>query len=130
MRIQLRASRLALTKALRAQAELRLGLALGRFGERVGRVVGRLSQEGDQDGQALTRVRIDIDLHPRTLTVEETDRDLLVALNRAADRASRKVARALERERLLAEGDSPKAFRPFEPPAVLKRGPRRLRPVP
>ena len=33
------------------------------------------------------------------MRVEHTDADLFVALDRAADRASRSVARALERER-------------------------------
>ena len=130
MRIQLRVTRLALTKALRDQAEQRLGLALGRFGDRIGRVVGRLSTEGDEDGQAFTRVRVDIDLRPRTLTVEETDTDLMVAISRAAERASRKVARALERERLLDQSDSPRAFSPLVDAPELKRGPKRPRRVP
>src|SRR5713101_7964065 len=50
-------------------------------------------------GDVDKRCQIDVGLRPRSVRVEHTDADLFVALDCAADRASRSVARALERER-------------------------------
>jgi hypothetical protein len=82
---------------------MQLGLALGRFGDRIGSVVGRLWEETDHGGPQGKRCRIEVALPPRKVCVEEADVDLLIAINRAAQRASRSVAHALEREQRLAE---------------------------
>jgi len=104
MKIQIRGRNVELTKILRAQVERRLGLALGRFGERIARVLLRFSETDGHRGGADKRCQIDVGLRPRSVRVEHTDADIIVALNHAADRASRSVARALERERLWEEG--------------------------
>ena len=100
MKIQIRGKKIGVTRVLRARVERRLGFALGRFGERIDRVLLRFS---DTNGDVDKRCQIDVGLRPRSVRVEHTDADLFVALDRAADRASRSVARALEREREYEE---------------------------
>jgi hypothetical protein len=84
--------------AQRSQLELQLGLALGRFGDQIDRVVGHLWDEGRR-GAPDRRCLIEVDLRPHRISVEEGNTEFRVALGRAAARASRTVARALERER-------------------------------
>ncbi len=104
MKIQIRGRNVELTKVLRAQVERRLGFALGRFGERIDRVLLRFSDTDGHPGVSDKRCRIDVGLRPRNVRVEHTDADIIVALDHAAERASRSVARALERERRWEEG--------------------------
>ncbi len=99
MKIHIRGRKIELTEVLRTRVERRLGFALGRFGERIGRVLLRFSDTNGYPGDVDKRCQIDVGLRPRSVRVEHTDVDLFVALDRAADRASRSVARALERER-------------------------------
>ena len=104
MKIQIRERNAEVTEVLRAHVERRLGIALGRFGERVGHVIVRFSDtNGHQDG-ANKRCQIDVSLRPRSVRVEDTDADLFAAVDHAADRVSRSVARALERELERDEG--------------------------
>jgi ribosomal subunit interface protein len=84
---------------LRVHVERRLGLALARFADRIGRVIVRFSHaDGDASG-GHKRCRIEVGLRPRRLDVEDTDVDLFAAVNHATDRASRSVARAFEQGR-------------------------------
>src|ERR1700741_2378815 len=99
MKIEIRGSKLALTEVLRTHVERRLGLALGRFGLRVGQVIVRFSQTGSEQ-----RCEIDVGLRPRILRVADTGVDPFAAVDRATDRASGSVDRALERERHWDEG--------------------------
>lgn len=99
MKIQVQTSNVKLTKALQARVDLRMGFALARFGERIGRVVLRFSDTNGHRGGADKRCQIDVALRPRSVRVEHTDSDVFVALDCAAHRASRSVARTLERER-------------------------------
>jgi putative sigma-54 modulation protein len=109
MKIQIRGRNVELTDVLRTRVERRLGFALGRFGERVVRVFLRFSDTNRDRGDLDKRCQIDVSLRPRSVRVEHSDADLFVALDRAADRASRSVARALERERELDESPRPTA---------------------
>ena len=100
MQIQIRARHVEVTEVLHAQVERRLGFVLGRFGARIGRVVVRFSDTNGHRGGRDTRCQIDVGLRPSgRVQSEDTDADLLVAVNRAADRVARAVARVLERER-------------------------------
>jgi len=83
-----------ITAVLRAYVERRLGLALGRFGERIGQVTVRISST-DVDRSC----RIDVSLRPRKLRIEGADADALRAVDYAAERVSSSLTRALERER-------------------------------
>jgi ribosome hibernation promoting factor len=95
VRIQIRERNLKLTGDLRAHVERRLGFALGRFAARIGRVTVRLSGTRGAD----KRCEIEVGLLPKSVTVEDTDADLFAAVDHAARRVSRSIARALERER-------------------------------
>jgi len=91
---------------LRERLERRLGFALGRFGSRVRAVWARLSDEngprGGIDKCCKLRLRGE-ELGP--LTVEASDSDLGAAIDRAADRLGRAVARVVERGRSFGGGE-------------------------
>ena len=99
MKIQIRCRNTVITEALRTRVERRLGFALSRFGERIGRVLLQFSDSNGHSGDVDKRCQIDVGLTPKGVQVEHIDADMFVALDRAADRASRAVARALDRER-------------------------------
>jgi ribosome-associated translation inhibitor RaiA len=114
MKIRIHSPRLKLPKALPLHAERRLGLALARFGDRVDRVVLRFSMAAadavvpERNGRrpagknrldrAEKRCEIVVSLHSRKVRIEDTDVDFVAAFNGAVRRASRSVARAIERE--------------------------------
>ena len=95
MNIRIRERAGVKSTTLRAHVERRLSFALSRFGERIARVTVRLSEGGD----AGTRCQIDVGLRPRVIKVEDTNSDVFAAVDHAANRVSRSVARTLERER-------------------------------
>jgi putative sigma-54 modulation protein len=98
MKIQILKCDVDVTDVFRVHVERRLGLALARFADRIGRVLVRLSYaDGDAGGHK--RCQIEVGLRPRRLDVEDTDVDLFAAVNHATERASRSVARALEQGR-------------------------------
>ena len=99
MRVQIRSHNFEVTAELRTHIERRLGFALGRFGERVGLVIVHVSDDGDPPLAAAKRCRIEVALRPRHVVAEDLDTDPLAAVNHAAHRVSRSVARALELER-------------------------------
>ena len=96
MKVEIRERDVEVTEALRFHVERRLGLALGRFGDRIGRVTVRFSGPSGR-GEA-TRCQIDVSLRPQNVRAGDTDADLFVAVDQASDRVSRSVARALEFE--------------------------------
>jgi putative sigma-54 modulation protein len=98
-KIEIQQRNIEITDVLRTHVKDRLGLALGRFADRIGRVIVRFSQADHDQGRADMRCQIEVGLRPWSVDVEDTDADLFAAVNHAADRASRSVARALERER-------------------------------
>lgn len=98
MKIQIRGPGLKLTKTQRADVERRLHFALARFGKRIGRVTLRFSDANSLSGGVEKRCQIDVGMRPTSVRVEHTDIDLLVALEHAAHRAARSVARALDGE--------------------------------
>lgn len=104
MKIQIRSRNVSVTTVLRAHVECRLGFALGRFGEQIGRVIVWFSDPNGHWGGSAKRCQIDVGLRRRSVRVEDTDADLFAAVDHATDRVSRSVARALERERELNEG--------------------------
>jgi len=98
MKIKIRERGVEVTEILRAHVERRLGLALGRFAERIAGVIVRFSQASDQPGGATNRCQINVGLRPLSVRAGDTDADLFAAVNHATDRVSRSVARALELE--------------------------------
>jgi ribosomal subunit interface protein len=98
IKIHIRNHEVDISDVLRIHVERRLGLALARFGDRIGRVMVRFSHADGDGNVGHKRCQIEVGLRPQRLDAEDTDVDLFAAVNHATDRASRSVARALERE--------------------------------
>ena len=98
MNIRIHGGNIEVTKTLRAHIERRVGLALGRFGEQIGPVEVRFCDTPGANGKVEKECHIIVGLL-RSLRVAEADADLYAALDRAADRAARSVARELELQR-------------------------------
>lgn len=103
MKIKIRELDVEVTGTLRAHAESRIRLALARFADRVGEVVVRFSDNSAKPYGEGTRCEIDVGLSPRRVRAADEDADVFAAVDRAAARVARSVARALEQERELAE---------------------------
>jgi len=97
VRIYIQERDLVLSGAERSYLEDRLALTLGRFSAKIAKVVVALSSAALATGRLDKRCRIDVDLLPETVHVEDEDTDLRTALDRATGRLARTVARALER---------------------------------
>jgi ribosomal subunit interface protein len=83
-----------LTDALREHAERRVAFALSRFGDRMTRVTMRLADGNGADKRCVLRVRL---AGMPDAVITERAGDLYAAIDRAADRAGRTVARRLQR---------------------------------
>ena len=105
-KIEIHQRHIEITDVLRVHVQDRLGLALGRFADRIGRVVVRFSHADRHPSGAEKRCQIEVGLRSRSIDVEDTDADLFAAVNHATDRASRSVARALEWERPASANES------------------------
>ena len=97
MRILIRMAA-GLSPSLAPLARRRFEFALGRFGDRVRSVTVHLADvngpRGGMDQHCLVAIRL---TSPRRLIViEDTDAEAEVAIGRAADRAARVVARAVQ----------------------------------
>jgi len=102
MKIHVRSKQLAVDEALRRHIERRLEFSLGRFAHRIMRVTVQLSDVNGPRGGEDKVCRIEVRLRPAgTVYVEDRDADLVVTVDRAADRTGRSVARALQRAREL-----------------------------
>ena len=98
MKVEIRERDVQVTEVLRAHVEQRLGLALGRFGDRIGRVMVRFWGANGRTGEQAIRCQIDVSLRPRSVRAGDTDADFFAAVDNASDRVSRSVARILELE--------------------------------
>jgi ribosome-associated translation inhibitor RaiA len=93
MKLRIRAPEGMMTGALRAHVERRLGLALGRFADRIGTVAVRFSMK---DGH--TSCQIDVALCPRVVRVEDEATDPSQAAEHAIGRVGGPVERAIQRQ--------------------------------
>lgn len=98
MKLDIRGEHLELTDDLRTHAERRLQFVLGRFGQRIARVTMHLTDLKGPRGGVGKQCRITVDM-PHRLIAEVSDADLYAAIDRAADRLGRTVARELELRR-------------------------------
>lgn len=98
MKIQIRPRGMALTKPQHVRLARELGLALARFGERLDRVIVRVS---DAEVAGLTSCEIEVRFKPQIVKVEHSDTDISLAMERALTRAARSVSRAIEAEGLI-----------------------------
>jgi len=103
MPIQTVVRNLKLTSAQREIVERRLAFALGRFGDRVGRVTVSLTDLNGPRGGLDQHCRIEVSLVPSgTVMAEATDAEIEPAVSRAAERAARCVKSELDRRRTSA----------------------------
>ena len=105
MKIQIRARGIKVTKALRADIKIRLGLVLGRFGGRIGPVVVHLASFDEPRERRKKRCWITVGFE-RPVEAQDTDVDLLAAVSRSADRVARSVGLAMYAEQMLAKSTS------------------------
>ena len=103
MQIQIQARQFPLADALRSHAEWRLRFALTYFDNRIQRVVMRLSDINGTRGGKDKRCHLQVVLKGLPdVVIEDTEADLYIAIDRAADRAGRTIERRLTRQRELA----------------------------
>ncbi|MFN0241993.1 MAG: HPF/RaiA family ribosome-associated protein [Planctomycetota bacterium] len=98
MNLHVHCNGLIATTELRRHLERRLVFALGRFDHEVGRIVVRLADlNGPKGGiDKFVTLRV-LGRRLKTLVVTDTDADLFVAIDRAAERLGRALGRALAR---------------------------------
>ena len=100
MQINIQARNFSLSKSLRSHVKRRLGFALNTIDDHIQRVMVRLSDINGPRGGADKRCHIQVVLpNLPDVVIEDTEVDLYAAINRAADRVSRTVARRLARKR-------------------------------
>jgi len=100
MNIQIHAQDFALTDGLREHVARRLAYALNHGRDSVSRIVVRLSDVNGPRGGVDKRCGIEIRLKGSTaVAIEDTEADLYVAIDRAAERAGRTLDRHLARQR-------------------------------
>lgn len=100
MRIDIQARGFALTDGLREHTERRLQFALGWARDDLSSVKVRLSDTNGPRGGNDKRCRIQIPLAGAAdVVIEDTEDDLYAAIDRAAERTERTVARRLDRRR-------------------------------
>ena len=100
MQIEIQARNFPLTQAMRGHVERRLGFALSTRHEHIQRILVRLSDINGPRGGHDKCCQIQVVLPQLAdVIVEDTESNLYAAIDRAADRASRTVARKLARQR-------------------------------
>lgn len=112
MRLLVHDKKCAIDEELREYLELRLRFALSRFQHRIGKVTVHLKDLNGPRGGVDKQCRIAVGLVPNgSVTIEETDADVMRAIAHAAERAGRTVRRELERwrdSRVSGPGMSPR----------------------
>lgn len=100
MRVQIRASRIDIEADTKEYVERRLLFALGRFADVVKQVEVTLSDiNGPKGGQdKLCRLRVDLKRQPKPVFAEILHEKLRTAIDLAADRLGRAVARSVDRQ--------------------------------
>ena len=100
MRIVIQANGFVLTEALRMYTEQRMANALGWAGERMRKLAVSLSDINGPRGGIDKRCKVQVQLGGgQEVVIEDTEADLYLAIDRAADRADRAVVRRVERRR-------------------------------
>lgn len=113
MRIDIRANGFALTEAIREHAARRLRFALTRANEHVRWVAMHLGDVNGPRGGRDKRCRVRVMLKGRPdVVIDDVETDLYVAIERAANRAGRSVARCMTRQNIFttAEPNEPAAL--------------------
>ncbi|QQS54963.1 MAG: HPF/RaiA family ribosome-associated protein [Candidatus Competibacteraceae bacterium] len=108
MKINIQARGFELADSLREHAERHLRFALGWADDHLRQVSVRLSSQSGPRASKNKRCLIQIDFPgAQDVIIEDIEDDIYIAIDRAADRASRSVARQLERLRDHRHGPAP-----------------------
>jgi putative sigma-54 modulation protein len=100
MQLEIRGRDVDITNTLRDHIERRLGFALGRFAQRIKRVLVCVGELNGPRGDIDKGCRVAIRLVPSTTVVmEERDSDVYVAIDRVAGKADGYMGRRLKRPR-------------------------------
>jgi len=103
MQIAIHTQGFTLTPGLREHVEKRLAYALSNGDDSILRITVRLSDvngpRGGDDKRCLIEARLK---HAPAVVIEDVEADLYVAIDRAAERAGRTLARRLARQRAFA----------------------------
>jgi len=100
MRIDVRGQSFGLTPAIETYAERKFETALDRFANRISTVTVRLFDDNGPRGGVDKRCLAELTMpRSRGLMIDEPSNDLYAAIDAAAERASRAVARAIGRRR-------------------------------
>ncbi|MDH5424614.1 MAG: HPF/RaiA family ribosome-associated protein [Gammaproteobacteria bacterium] len=100
MQVDIQARHFSLTKALHKHIEKRLRFSLGSRDEQIRRVIVRLSDINGPRGGEDKHCHVQVVL-PQLgdVVIEDTEKNMYVAIDRAFDRAGYAVARRLSRQR-------------------------------
>jgi putative sigma-54 modulation protein len=98
MQVEIRAKGFTLTDGIRSHIERRLGFALDRFTQRLRAVLVWVADVNGSKGGAQDKCcRMAVQLTHGRVVLEERADDLYVAIDRAAHRASKTIAREVKR---------------------------------
>jgi ribosomal subunit interface protein len=118
MQMDIQSQGFSLTDGIRDYVMKRLAYALAHGDAVITRIIVRLSDingpRGGDDKRCLIEVRLKA---ASAVVIEDTEADLYVAIDRAAERAGRTLARRLARQREFAPGVQET---PAEPEAALQ----------
>lgn len=108
MEIRLTARNVELSDDLREHIERRIYFALSRFGHRIRKVDVKVEDINGPRGGMDKRCSVIVRIAPgRRVAIEDSDSDILVAVDRAADRLGRAVAREIDRQKNHAVASVP-----------------------
>ena len=99
MNLEIHASRVRLTEAIRQQVERRIDFATGRFTDHLERVSVLLEDTNGPRGgdDKLCRIRVHLTGDRNPLIAETIEGEVAAAIDIAADSISRQIARRLDR---------------------------------
>ena len=109
MQLEIASPNFPVTEAIRERVQTKVQKALYHFEDRLGPVhVGLSDVDGPRGGED-KRCRIECNIQSlRRLTVEDTQHDLYLAIDQAAERIGRAVERQLMKRRSLSRAPRPR----------------------
>jgi len=86
-----------LTPRLKERIQQRVGLAMGRYADRIGTVAVKFVLVNQKSGRPQQRCRINVTLAKKVI-VETHDADVFASVDRAIENATRRIAMAIKQE--------------------------------